>query len=104
MVAGYLPDIIGQELKGSVSLADHPRRPAVPALRPVRTRDGWNGCEAALKPVRHRAGQPAHWVLRIVGFVAIVYLALSPFFRDLKANEYGELVDIVILGARGDRR
>ena len=52
----------------------------------------------ALKPVRIAQGSPAHWVLRLMGFGAIVYLALSPFFRNLKANEYGQLTDILILG------
>src|SRR5580765_2004114 len=36
-------------------------------------------------------------MLRVVGFLAIAYLALSPFVRDLKANEFGELTDIAIL-------
>jgi branched-chain amino acid transport system permease protein len=52
----------------------------------------------ALKPVRIAQGSPAHWVLRLMGFGIIVYLALSPFFRNLKANEYGQLIDILILG------
>src|SRR5262245_2337319 len=52
----------------------------------------------ALKPVRLDQGSPAHWVLRVLGFGIIVYLALSPFFRNLKANEYGQLIDILIYG------
>ena len=32
-----------------------------------------------------------------MGVLAIAYIALSPFFRGLKANEYGELADIAIL-------
>jgi branched-chain amino acid transport system permease protein len=52
----------------------------------------------APKPVRVAQGSRAHWTLRIIGFGVIVYLALSPFFRNLKANEYGQLIDILILG------
>jgi branched-chain amino acid transport system permease protein len=48
-------------------------------------------------PVVIKQGSPPHLALRAVGAIAIAYLALSPFFRDLKANEYGELVDIAIL-------
>jgi len=50
----------------------------------------------ALKPIKIDYGSRAHWVLRILGFAAIVYLAISPFFRNLKANEFGELTDIAI--------
>jgi len=50
----------------------------------------------ALKPARIDNGSPAHWALRTVGFLALVYVAISPFFRDLKANEYGQLIDIAI--------
>ena len=42
-------------------------------------------------------GSPQHLVLRTAGFLAIAYVALSPFFGNLKANDYGELVDIAIL-------
>ena len=49
------------------------------------------------QPIRINQGSPAHWALRGVGVLAVAYLALSPFFRDLKANEYGELTDIAIL-------
>jgi branched-chain amino acid transport system permease protein len=51
----------------------------------------------ALKPLRVDYGSPVHWVLRVIGFGGIVYIAISPFFRDLKANEYGQLIDIAIL-------
>jgi branched-chain amino acid transport system permease protein len=50
------------------------------------------------EPIRINQGSPAHWALRSVGALAIAYVALSPFFRTLKANEYGELADIAILG------
>ena len=49
------------------------------------------------QPIRINQGSPTHWALRVVGFLAIAYLALSPFVRDLKANEFGELTDIAIL-------
>jgi branched-chain amino acid transport system permease protein len=48
-------------------------------------------------PIVLKEGSPQHLALRIAGFLAIAYIALSPFFRDLKANDYGELVDIMIL-------
>jgi branched-chain amino acid transport system permease protein len=47
-------------------------------------------------PIRIPQGSPQHWALRIVGFLAIAYLALSPFVRDLKPNDYGELTDIAV--------
>jgi len=50
----------------------------------------------AFRPIKIEQGSPAQWALRIAGFAAIVYLALSPFFRNLKANEYGQLTDIAI--------
>ena len=49
------------------------------------------------KPLRIDQGSPAHWALRAVGALAIAYIALSPFFRTLKANEYGQLTDIAVL-------
>jgi branched-chain amino acid transport system permease protein len=49
------------------------------------------------QPARIDQGSPAHWVLRIAGCLIVAYLALSPFFRDLKPNEYGQLADIAIL-------
>ena len=48
-------------------------------------------------PLRIDYGSPQHIALRVVGFVAIAYYALSPFFRDLKASDYGQLTDIAIL-------
>jgi branched-chain amino acid transport system permease protein len=50
------------------------------------------------RPLRIDQGSPAHWVLRLIGFGAIAYFALSPFFRDMKANQYGQLIDILIYG------
>ena len=49
------------------------------------------------QPLRIQQGSPTHLALRAVGVIAVAYLALSPFFRNLKANEYGELADIAIL-------
>ncbi|HEX4819680.1 MAG TPA: branched-chain amino acid ABC transporter permease [Acidimicrobiales bacterium] len=49
------------------------------------------------QPIRINQGSPTHWALRVAGFLVIAYLALSPFVRDLKANEFGELTDIAIL-------
>jgi len=49
------------------------------------------------KPLRISAGGPAHWTLRVIGFGAIAYIAISPMFRTLKPNEYGQLADIAIL-------
>lgn len=49
------------------------------------------------QPIRINQGSPIHWALRTAGFLAIAYLALSPFFKGLKANEFGELTDIAIL-------
>src|SRR5205085_8497512 len=49
------------------------------------------------QPVRVEQGSVTHWALRVFGFLAIAYLALSPFFRTLKANEYGQLTDIAVL-------
>lgn len=48
-------------------------------------------------PLRVDQGSPGHWALRAVGFLTIAYVALSPLFRSLKANEYGQLADIAIL-------
>jgi branched-chain amino acid transport system permease protein len=48
-------------------------------------------------PIRINQGSPQHLALRAVGFIAIAYVALSPFTRNLKANEYGELMDIAVL-------
>lgn len=50
------------------------------------------------KPLLVKQGSPTHWAMRVVGALAVAYVALSPFFRNLKANEYGELADIAILG------
>jgi branched-chain amino acid transport system permease protein len=50
-----------------------------------------------LQPVRIDQGSAAHWALRAIGVLAIAYIALSPLFRSLKANEYGQLADIAIL-------
>jgi branched-chain amino acid transport system permease protein len=49
------------------------------------------------QPVRIDQGSPAHWALRSVGVLIIAYFALSPIFRTLKPNEYGQLTDIAIL-------
>jgi branched-chain amino acid transport system permease protein len=48
-------------------------------------------------PVKLNAGSPVHWVLRAVGVTIVLYFALSPLFRDLKPNQYGQLADIAIL-------
>jgi branched-chain amino acid transport system permease protein len=48
-------------------------------------------------PLRINQGSPPHWALRAVGFLSIAYLAVSPLFRSIKANEYGQLADIAIL-------
>lgn len=50
-----------------------------------------------MNPVRLDHGSPAHWALRVLGAAAIAWIALSPMFRDLKPNEYGELIDIAVL-------
>jgi branched-chain amino acid transport system permease protein len=52
---------------------------------------------SGLQPLRINQGSPAHWALRAVGFLSIAYFALSPFVRDLKPNEYGQLTDMAIL-------
>jgi branched-chain amino acid transport system permease protein len=49
------------------------------------------------KPVRIDEGSRAHWALRSIGVLAVAYFALSPIFRELKPNEYGQLTDIAIL-------
>jgi branched-chain amino acid transport system permease protein len=49
------------------------------------------------QPVRINEGSPAHWALRAVGVLAIAYFALSPIFRTLKPNEYGQMTDMAIL-------
>ena len=49
------------------------------------------------QPVRLNQGSPPHRALQAVGVLAIAYYALSPLFRDLKPNEYGQLTDIAIL-------
>ena len=49
------------------------------------------------KPIRIDQGSAAHWALRGFGCLIVAYFALSPFFRDLKPNEYGQLADIAIL-------
>jgi len=43
----------------------------------------------SFQPIRIDQGSPAHWALRSVAFLAVAYLALSPFFRSLKANDTG---------------
>ena len=49
-------------------------------------------------PLRLQQGSPAHWALRVAGFLIVAFVALSPIFRDLKPSDYGQLVDIAILG------
>lgn len=48
-------------------------------------------------PIRINERSPQHLALRAAGFAVIAYIALSPFFNDLKPNEYGELMDIATL-------
>ena len=96
MGAGYQPDIIGQGAEGLAQPRDHPGRAAVPPVRVVRLQTGGARVKP-FQPVRIDQGSPAHWALRAVGFLTVAYIALSPFFRSLKANEYGQLADIAIL-------
>ena len=49
-----------------------------------------------MKPLTIRAGSPPHQALRLAGVLVVVYVALSPLFRTLKPNEFGELVDICV--------
>lgn len=48
-------------------------------------------------PVRLAEGSLPHWALRALGAAAVLYLALSPAFRDLTPSQYGELTDIAVL-------
>ena len=50
-----------------------------------------------MKPLTIRAGSPQHRALRVAGLLLVAYVALSPLFRTMKPNEFGELVDICIL-------
>lgn len=49
-----------------------------------------------MKPLTIRAGSPPHQALRVAGVLVVAYVALSPLFRTLKPNEFGELVDICV--------
>jgi branched-chain amino acid transport system permease protein len=49
-------------------------------------------------PIRLNQGSPVHWVLRVAGALIVAYVALSPIFRTLSPSEYGQLVDIAVLG------
>jgi branched-chain amino acid transport system permease protein len=48
-------------------------------------------------PLSIQRGSPPHQALRVVGIAIVAWFALSPLFRTLKPNEFGELVDICIL-------
>jgi branched-chain amino acid transport system permease protein len=48
-------------------------------------------------PLVLKQNSPPHLALRTLGFLVLAYVALSPFVRDLKPNDYGEMTDIMIL-------
>lgn len=48
-------------------------------------------------PLTIERGSPQHWVLRVLGFGLVAYVALAPIVGSLKPNEYGERTDIAIL-------
>lgn len=50
-----------------------------------------------MKPLRIPQGSIPHWALRVVGALAVAYVALSPLFTDLTPSEFGELTDIAVL-------
>ncbi|HUS62081.1 MAG TPA: branched-chain amino acid ABC transporter permease, partial [Acidimicrobiales bacterium] len=48
-------------------------------------------------PIRLSQGSAPHWALRVLGAIAVAYVALAPAFRDLSPSDYGELTDIAVL-------
>jgi len=48
-------------------------------------------------PIRLAQGSAPHWALRVLGAIAVAYVALAPAFRDLSPSDYGELTDIAVL-------
>jgi branched-chain amino acid transport system permease protein len=48
-------------------------------------------------PIRIQQNSPQHLALRSLGVLVVAYVFLSPFFRDMLPNEYGQLTDITIL-------
>lgn len=48
-------------------------------------------------PIRIQQGSVQHWAMRGIGVAVVLYVALSPIFRDLKPSEFGELTDIAVL-------